>query len=399
MHSKKLVLVRRQGKILTALLEDGKTLELHLDDEKQDSILGNVYIGKVRKLVPNIQAAFVEIANHVQCYYSLSENKAPFFTKKGNSPRLAVGDELLVQVSRENLKSKPPALTANINLTGRFAVLTMGSREIGVSSKLPAEKKQLLRTWIAPFASPDYGFIVRTNAGDISREVFEAEVRQLVSQRDKLLAEAPYRTAFSLLCRNNPVPWLTPLRDTCRENLEEIITDDAEIFTELRGYLSGYQREDLEKLRFYEDPLLPLSKLYSLESALEDALRERVWLKSGGYLVIQPTEALTVIDVNTGKFDGHKKREETFLKINLEAAREIAGQLRLRNLSGIIIIDFINMETEENRQVLMETLGAELRRDPLKTTLVDMTALGLVEVTRKKVRQPLYEQIKGEKRV
>ena len=141
--------------------------------------------------------------------------------------------------------------------------------------------------------------------------------------------------------------------------------------------------------------MLPLIKLYSLESALDGALKERVWLKSGGYLIIQPTEALTVIDVNTGKFDGRRQKQDTFLKINLEASKEIARQLRLRNISGIIVIDFINMEDDACRRQLMETFEFELRRDPVKTALIDMTVLELVEVTRKKVRRPLYEQIRG----
>ncbi len=157
-------------------------------------------------------------------------------------------------------------------------------------------------------------------------------------------------------------------------------------------YLEHYQREDLDKLRFYEDPLLPLIKLHSLETALENALKEKVWMKSGAYLVIQPTEALTVIDVNTGKFDGNKNQQDTFLKINLEAAREIAREIRLRNLSGIIVVDFINMDAAENRKLLMEEFASWLKLDPIKTTLVDMTALELVEVTRKKLRKPLLDQ-------
>jgi len=167
------------------------------------------------------------------------------------------------------------------------------------------------------------------------------------------------------------------------------------LYEALADYLKEYQPWDLQKLRLYEDHLLPMPKLYNLEKALEEALRERVWLKSGAYLVIQPTEALTVIDVNTGKFEASKKKQQTFRKINQEAAREIARQLRLRNLSGIIVADFIDMENPDDKYALIETLRQELKKDPVKTVLVDMTPLGLVEITRKKVRKTLQEQLEN----
>ena len=161
----------------------------------------------------------------------------------------------------------------------------------------------------------------------------------------------------------------------------------------MKAYLEEQQPSDADKLRFYEDKLLPLAKLYSLEKHLEDALSQRVWLKSGGYLIIQPTEALTVIDVNTGKYDGKKRQEETFLKINMEAAKEIGRQLRVRNLSGIIVIDFISMEDKEKKQELIEYFKEVIRQDPVRTTFVDMTGLDLVEITRKKQHRPLHEQL------
>ncbi|MDY3918142.1 MAG: ribonuclease E/G [Candidatus Limivivens sp.] len=391
--NRKLILVRLKDKILTALLEDGQVCELHCDEEKRDSLLGNIYIGKVRNIVSNIQAAFIEIENGIQCYYSLSDNKTPIYTKKGNSKKMVPGDELLVQVCRENLKSKPPAVTSNLNFTGNYVVLTTENRNIGLSAKLTSEEKKLLRTWIAPFEDERFGFIIRTNAREVSQEVFQDEVRLLIDHYENLIAKAKYRTCYSILHKNNPATWLTALRDTYKENLTEILTDDPVLYTKIKEYLEQYQKEDLDKLRFYEDATLPLIKLYSLEAALESALKERVWLKSGAYLIVQPTEALTVFDVNTGKFDGRRQKQDTFLKINLEAAREIARQIRLRNLSGIIVIDFINMDSEEYRKELMDFFAAELRKDPVKTTLVDMTVLELVEVTRKKVRKPLYEQV------
>ena len=172
---------------------------------------------------------------------------------------------------------------------------------------------------------------------------------------------------------------------------DEIVTDQTDLFEELKRYLGEYQKEDLGKLRFYEDRLLPLSKLYSLNTVMERALSRQVWLKSGGYLVIDPTEAMTVIDVNTGKYSGKKNSAETIRMINLEAAEEIGRQMSLRNLSGIILVDFIDMDKKENREELLERMREICRRDPIRTTVVDMTALNLMEITRKKLKKPLME--------
>ncbi len=392
---KKLIIVRYQGRILTALMENGRAAELHCDEEQRNSLLGNIYIGKVKNIVKNIRAAFIEIENGIQCYYSLSDNKDPIYIKKGSSKDMQAGDELLVQVCRENLKSKPPAVSSNLNFTGNYLVLTTGNKSTGMSSKLTQEEKKRLKEYLSPYLDSRFGFIVRTNAREVDQETFVAEARLLKELYETVMQKAKFRTCFSILHRNNPTTWLSTLRDIYKENLSQILTDDETLYEKIKEYLHQYQREDEEKLTFYQDDLLPLMKLYSLESAVENALKERVWMKSGAYLVIQPTEALTVIDVNTGKYDGHKKQQDTFLKINLEAAREIAVQIRLRNLSGIIVIDFINMESGEYRRQLMEEFDRILKKDPVKTTLVDMTALSLVEVTRKKVRRPFLEQIRS----
>lgn len=183
------------------------------------------------------------------------------------------------------------------------------------------------------------------------------------------------------------------VRDAYTQELQEIITDDPEIYERLSTFLPVFSKEGSEQLRLYQDKLLPLYKLYRLEHALEEAVRERVWLGSGGFLVIQQTEAFVSIDVNTGKYTGKKKAEETFRKINREAAAEIARQLRLRNLSGIILIDFINMENPDHQDELLHVLDKQLRRDPVKAQVIDMTALHIVEVTRKKVRRSLAEDL------
>ena len=186
-----------------------------------------------------------------------------------------------------------------------------------------------------------------------------------------------------------PPQYLVRLQNLYSNDAKRIITDDQTLFDEIYAYLSQYQKEDTGKLELYHDRLLPMQKLYSLEKQLALAFSEKVWLKSGGYLVIQPTEALTSIDVNTGKYDGGKNQEASFLKINREAAIEIAHQLRLRNLSGIIIVDFINMKQKESVRELLTLLDGELKKDPVPTKLIDMTKLSLVEITRMKREKPL----------
>ncbi len=246
------------------------------------------------------------------------------------------------------------------------------------------------------FRHEEYGFIIRTNAVNIDDEVLRLEAQTLIKLYGETLEHARYKTPFSLIHKTLP-GYLCDIRDGLSETLTEIITDDKKLYEEISGYLKHYQKEDSSKLKFYEDPLLSLKKLYSIDSGLENALKKKVWLKSGGTIIIEPTEALTVIDVNTGKaIYGKRQVQETFLKLNLEAAEEIAKQIRLRNLSGIIIVDFIDMEDKSAKSNLMHAFAEYLKKDPVKTVLVDMTALNLVEVTRKKVRKPLYEQIREE---
>ena len=384
---------KRRTYVLISRFIDGKAVELYVEEELEGaSRLGNLYIAKVSKVVKNIDAAFLEIANKQICYYSLKDNNNPFFTNEKKGEKLSAGDELLVQLTKEGMKTKDPVVSSELNFPGRYVVLVHGKPSVGISAKIPEKEKERLRKLITPLIGMDYGFIVRTNAQNTDEEVILAEAETLLEEYKTILRQAKHRTVFSCL-KSNPPIYCKKIKDISFSEKTELLTDDAEIFQEMQDYLKEELPEHFERLSFYEDALLPLYKLYSLETVLSDALGQRVWLKSGGYLIIQPTEALTVIDVNSGKFDGKKKKEETFLKINLEAAAEIARQLRLRNLSGMILVDFINQEQKENQEKLLHVFRDELKKDSVKTTLVDITQLGLVELTRKKVQRPLYEQL------
>ena len=382
---------------VAALSEEERIVEIRLESDQEKSILGNIYTGQVENIASNIQAAFVQIEPGKRCYYSLAEAQRAVFSagRKGNGP-LRPGDELLVQVSRDAMKGKLPALTSNLNFTGRYLVLTTGDKKFGLSSKLALEDRHRLSGWLKEEAErPDkeFGIIVRTNAADASKEEILKELEWLKGRYHKAVVQGRNRTCFSLVLETEPF-YVAAVRDAYGRDLDEIVTDVPEIREMILGYLEEISPELKEKLRFYQDKLLPLYKLYRVETALDAIQKEKVWLNSGGFLVIQQTEAFVSIDVNSGKYTGKKKMEETFRKINLEAAAEIGRQLRLRNLSGIILIDFINMENPDHRDELFHVLQKLLRKDPIKSRAIDITPLHILEMTRKKVRRPVIEDIR-----
>ncbi len=389
-----LIVLRHNNRILSCLMERDQLAQVNISGEKSDGILNNIYIGKVKNIVKNINAAFVEIADGQMCYYSLTENTKTIFVNQKNNNKVVIGDEILVQVEKEGVKTKAPVVTSYLTLVGKYVVLTHGKNSLGISNKIvESEKRNQLMGIIEPYKNDSFGLVIRTNAADADKELIENEIETLSKEYTNLLNYGVHKTCFSLVYES-PAEYLCDIRDGYDSIVERIVTDDIEIYEKIKQYLSNYQSKDLDKLVFYQDKMLSLKALYSIETKLEKALQERVWLKSGGYLVIQPTEALVVIDVNSGKaIAGKRNPEETFERINLEAAEEIAKQIRLRNLSGIIIIDFIDIKSKASKDALLTHLKNLFKKDPVRTVVVDMTPLNLVEVTRKKVRKPLYEQI------
>lgn len=389
----KLIITRWNGGIVTLLHSGKEVIQINIEPEQQGFVIGNVYVGKVNKIVKNINSAFVDIGKGQMGYLSLSDGMVHYADGRPWDGKLKQGDDVIVQVERDAVKSKAPVLTGNINLTGRYFVLTTGKKQIGFSSKITDQAWKLkMKSYLEVIKGEDFGIIVRTNAYGVLEEELKSELQSLHTNLKKLIEDAKFRTSYSLLYSGAP-SYLSGIRDSLKSSLEAVITDEADIYDALNNYLIENQPEDASLLVQYEDPMLPLYKLYRIEKFMDEALGKRVWLKSGGYLVIEPTEALTVIDVNTGKYTGKKTQRDTIMKINLESAEEIGHQLRLRNLSGIIIIDFIDMELEEDRLKLVDCLTEILSKDPVKTTVVEITKLNLVEVTRKKIRRPLHEQV------
>lgn len=391
--------------------ENKKMVEVTLEHPEEKSILGNIYIGRVENIVQNINAAFIQIAPGQKCYFPLEDLKHPIFTKKiSKNKNLAAGDELLVQVSREAIKTKEPAVTTNLTFTGKYAVLTAENRKFSVSSKLSKEQNTHFRTLLKEHVEQDdvlFGIIIRTNAAGASDEAVLAEIQSLQRQYETLCETAKHQTCYSLLYQEPPV-YIKHMNDLYQNTLSEIVTDEREVFEQIcenyhiskeqlmtKGSVSVPVEQVTTKenicLRHYTDDMISLSALYSVKANLEDALKTQIWLKSGAYLIIEHTEALTVIDVNTGKNVAKKQASENFLRINQEAAIEIARQLRLRNISGMILVDFMNLKEKKANEELLEVFRGALKKDPIPTQLIDITKLGLVEITRKKVKKSLRE--------
>lgn len=378
---------------LAAAFDEKRMTQIQVEAVSKSSILGNIYIGRVENIATNIQAAFVNIAKGVSCFLPLEEAKNAVFTKKNGKKDLCIGDELLVEVTREKQKNKPASVSANLSFSGKYLILTTGNHLLGISKKLHATERERLQALLKDQITDTFGIVVRTAAKDASDEEILKELEMLTKQCHACLQGAMHRTAFTRL-REAPPFYLQFLKNRNLTEVQKITTDIPSVHEVLLQHLQD--TKEAEKLHLYTDTQVSLFALYSLTHELERALHRQVWLPSGAYLVIDPTEALTVIDVNSGKNIKKKSREELVFSVNVEAAHEIARQLILRNISGICIIDFIDMKEKEHREELMHILRMDLKKDKVPATLVDITRLGLVELTRKKVQKSLKEQLQGD---
>ena len=390
------LVVTKKDRFIYSVLFDENNQPLEIAAERIDtpSLLGNIYVGHVNNIVKNIDAAFIETDEGCMCYHSLKEKTSYLFGPHANNDRLCMGDYVLVQVEREDIKTKQPAVTGIIKLTGKYLVLVHGMKGVRISNKIKdKEESNRLKVLFSNCENENYGLIIRTNALHVSNERLKTEEERLASLYREIVTTGVHKSKGTLLYQS--FPWyIDLLRDLPENELSEVVTDDNEIFAAFSEYTKQFQPEDTSKLRLYKDENLSLAALYSLQKWEKEALSKHVWLKSGASLIIEPTETLTVIDVNTGKaISGKKAGDETFYKINEEAAKECMRQLRLRNLSGMILIDFINMESEEYNEKLMHLLKELAAKDRIPVNVVDMTGLRLVELTRKKVKKPLYEMV------
>ncbi len=391
MNGKVIVIATLPQGMCMATIEEQQVTELQFESSNKSSVtIGDIYVGRVQKVVPSLNAAFIEVDPKTPCYYDIRKNVNPIFTHKIGKKPICEAEQLIVQVEKDAVKTKAPTVSSNLNFTGTYVVLTSGNTKISVSAKIKGVHRERLQNILKQYESEEYGLIARTNGKEATEDEIRKEIESLISEYKELTMKAQTRNCFTCLKKASS-SHLAFVQNMYQDDVEKIYVDQEEIYEEIKTYCTNHAPDLLAKLEWYQESSYSLAKKFSLETRLEEGLYKKVWMKSGAYLVIEPTEALTVIDVNSGKCVTKKNTEEQYLKINIEAAIEAAHQIRLRNISGIIIIDFINLKDAEKMQEVLKVLKNYLQKDRIPTKLIGVTKLQLVEITRKKTHKSLQE--------
>jgi ribonuclease E len=374
------------------VLEGPVLVEHYVARSDQRSLVGNVYLGKVRNVLPGMEAAFVDFGEGKNGVLYAGDVNYDDAEIEGKARRIEMamkpGDTVLVQVVKDALGHKGARLTNQISLAGRYLVLAPNSDVRGISRRLPDDERRRLRTVIGEVRPKGMGVIVRTAAEGASKEDIQADIKRLLGIWNEI--ESNNAAKAPALLHEEPPLVLRVIREHFTSDFRRLLVDDPKTYDQALAYLEGTEADLLDKVKLYEDEL-GLFERFHVEDQLRKALDRKVWLPSGGHIVVDRTEALTVIDVNTGRFVGRSNLEETVLQNNLESAEEIARQLRLRDIGGIIVIDFIDMEIPKNRAAVLLRLREHLAKDKTRTQVFDVSNLGLVEMTRKNVSAGLLE--------
>src|SRR5919199_440850 len=393
-----------------AILEDDQLVELLVDRPEQRRMVGDIFLGRVEAVLPGIQAAFVEIGTEKSAFLHASDLVYPEEPERDDDEaddedadgdddqrgrrakappiqeQLKRGQDMLVQVSKEPISTKGPRVTAQISLAGRFLVYMPFAARVGVSRKIGdrAERQRLREQVHAVLPSDSGGVIVRTVGEDVTQETFKRELSTLMNQWKRIKRKTHFLRAPSLVHRETSLT-RGLIRDLFSTKVDALTVDSKQVYNEIVEYLKGIAPELIERVKLYDEQA-PLFDKAGIEPEIRDLFKRRCELPSGGYLVIEQTEALVSIDVNSGRYTGKKDPEKTILKTNTEAAREVARQLRLRDIGGIIVCDFIDMETKQNRDKVLQELRTHLARDRARTKAFAVSDLGLIEMTRQRVR-------------
>ena len=405
-----------------AILEDDRLVELLVDRPDTRRSVGDIYLGRVEAVLPGIQAAFVDIGSEKSAFLHASDlvesededepaesddedddndNGNAQTAGRGRSRRRVpnVADELkrgenkLVQVTKEPISTKGPRVTAQVSLPGRFLVYMPFASRVGVSRKIEGRELRVrLREMVAGLVPKDEGgWIIRTVADDLSEDKCKREIEHLLGLWKKIKRKAGSVRAPMLLQRETSLT-RGIVRDLFSDKVDSLLVDSRQLYSEIEQYLKQIDPDLLERVQLYKGET-PLFDKYDVEAEIRGLFQQRVDLPTGGYVIIQPTEALSSIDVNTGRYTGKKDPESTILRTNLEAAREVARQLRLRDIGGIIVVDFIDMETRGNRDKVLQELRTHLGRDRARTKAFAVSELGLIEMTRQRVRPSLLQSM------
>lgn len=377
-----------------ALVEDGRAAEFYVERPGQASLVGNIYKGRVENVLAGMEAAFVDIGLERNGFLYVDEVVRPELRPgrpKKITELLQGGHEILVQVVRDPMGSKGPRLTTQLGLAGRYSVYLPGAGSSGVSRRLPVQERDRLRRVVKQLNDVRGGIIVRTAAEGVELDALARDLRFLQKIWGRIEHQVKTTKAPALVYAEADLA-VRSVRDVPRQDFGTVVVDDAAAQRRIVNYLRAVAPELTEQVEFYQGAV-PLFEKYGLEPQMRKALARRVDLPSGGYIVIDHTEAMTVIDVNTGRYVGRRHLEETTVKTNVEACREIVRQLRLRDIGGIIVIDFIDMTIASNRDAVLKALEVELQQDRTKTYVVELSPLGLVEMTRQNTSKGLREVV------
>lgn len=414
----------RHNETRVAFIQNGAMTDLMIERTQSRGLVGSIFRGKVARVLPGMQAAFVDVGldraaflyvgdvrqdisgNNSEFIWDEDENQEQsgeiLFDETGapkeedNRPPiqdlLREGQDILVQVAKDPLGTKGARITTHLSLPGRHVVFMPTLNHLGVSRKIEDEaERERLKTIVEKYMPSQGGFIVRTAAEGATEESIENDIKYLVALSQEIQKNYQKKKGSGLIHSDLDVE-LRAVRDLLNDDVNRVVVDDAEVYKKVSKFISQFMPKLKNKVELY-GAAQPLFDKYEIDLEVSRSLGRKVWLKSGGYIIFDEAEALVVIDVNTGKFVGKKDLEDTILKTNLEAVKEIAHQLRIRNCGGIVIIDFIDMEKELNREKVLEALQEELKKDRAKTSITGMSSLGLVEMTRKRVRPSLLKAL------
>jgi len=405
---KEIFINESMGETRIAIHEDSKLVEVYVEQQDNQRMVGNVYKGKVENVLPGMQAAFVDIGYELNAFLPFSEiGNSEYLIEENNNQNnkkkhkrkienievdLKTNQEIFVQVIKEPFAGKGPRVTTEVALPGRLLVLVPNANYIGISKKIWDKfERRRLKKIAQRLRTNDTGVIIRTVAEGKSEEHIENDFNILLDNWQKIKNKSEREDAPILVYEDLETA-SSVVRDLLTLDVEKIIIDSKRLYRKTQRYLEDVSPSLLERLELYKLKS-PLFESFGIESEIEKLMRPKAWLKSGAYLIIEKTEAMVVVDVNSGRFVGKKMHEENSLKINLEAAREVARQLRLRDLSGLIVIDFIDMQLEDNRKKVYHELRKELKKDRAKVAVAPITEFGLLEMTRQRIRVSLLDSM------
>jgi len=392
-----------------AILEDKQLVELYVDFPNHSKMVGNIYNGVVQNIIPGIEAAFIDIDSDINAFLPLSELDAESNyknvsfdeeDKKKSSKKnkdLKIGDNIIVQVVKEPFAGKGARITTDISIPGALIVLIPNQSYIGISKKINDKyERRRLRKIIDSFKPKNMGVIVRTTAQGKNEDILSDEFKKLQNKWErcfnKTKSKGKSKKTPKLIHQDASMSYRV-IRDLFDSEVENIYIDSKKVYSTISNYIKQINPKELDKIHFYNKKS-PIFNLNNIEEQISKSLNKKVWLKSGGHLVIDHTEAMVVIDVNSGRYIGKKNHEDNSLKINLEAAQECAKQLRLRDIGGLVVIDFIDMLKAENKKKVYEFFKRELKKDSAKVATTEFSTFGLLEMTRQRVKQNLLDTMK-----